>query len=66
MTAPITPRRQATLPALMSAELTGRLGPYTERLGWDASQLAHHQRDRLRLLLAPSAAPAPVAGSDRP
>ena len=59
MTAPITPRRQATLPALMSAELTRRLGPYTERLGWDASQLAHHQRERLRLLLAHAAGRSP-------
>ena len=59
MTAPITPRRQATLPAMMSAELTGRLGPYTERLGWDASQLAHHQRERLRLLLAHAAGHSP-------
>ena len=52
MTTPTTPTRRATLPAMMSAELTLRLGPYTERLGWDASQLAHHQRERLRLLLA--------------
>ena len=59
MTAPTTPRRQATLPAMMSAELTRRLGPYTERLGWDASQLAHHQRERLRLLLAHAAGRSP-------
>jgi phenylacetate-coenzyme A ligase PaaK-like adenylate-forming protein len=43
----------------MSAELTRRLGPYTERLGWDASQLAHHQRERLQLLLAHAAGHSP-------
>jgi len=59
MTAPTTPRRQATLPAMMSAELTRRLGPYTGRLGWDASQLAHHQRERLRLLLTHAAGHSP-------
>ena len=53
------PTRQATLPAKMSAELTRRLGPYTERLGWDACQLAHHQRERLRLLLAHAAGHSP-------
>jgi len=35
----------------MSAELAGRLSQYTQRLGWDAGQLAAHQRDRLRVLL---------------
>jgi phenylacetate-coenzyme A ligase PaaK-like adenylate-forming protein len=44
---------------MMSAELTRRLGPYTERLGWDAGQLAHHQRERLRLLLAHAAGHSP-------
>jgi len=59
MTAPATPTRQATLPAMMSAELTRRLGPSTKRLSWDASQLAHHQRERLRLLLAHAAEHSP-------
>jgi phenylacetate-CoA ligase len=59
MNAPATPTRQATLPAVMSAELTRRLCPYTERLGWDASQLEHHQRERLRLLLAHAAGHSP-------
>ena len=53
------PARQASLPAMMSAELTRRLGPYTGRLGWDASQLAHHQRERLRLLLTHAAGHSP-------
>ena len=44
---------------MMSAELTRRLGPYTGRLGWDASQLAHHQRERLRLLLTHAAGHSP-------
>jgi phenylacetate-CoA ligase len=59
MTALATPARHATLPAMMSAQLTRRLGPHTERLGWDAGQLARHQRERLRLLLAHAAGHSP-------
>jgi phenylacetate-coenzyme A ligase PaaK-like adenylate-forming protein len=57
MTAPS--RQATTLQARMSAELTRRLGPYAERLGWDATQLARHQRERLRLLLAHAAEHSP-------
>ena len=65
MTAP--PQQATTVQARMSAELTRRLGPYADRLGWDASQLARHQRERLRLLLAHAAehsrsTPAACAG----
>ena len=57
-TAPV-PARHASLPARMSAELAWRLGPYTQRLGWDAGQLAAHQRDRLRVLLEHAAEHSP-------
>src|SRR6202008_4281625 len=40
-------------------ELIWRLGQYTQRLGWDAGQLAAHQRDRLRGLLEHAAEQAP-------
>ena len=59
MTAPATPVRHTVLPARMSAELAWRLGQYTQRLGWDAGQLAAHQRDRLRVLLAHAAEHSP-------
>jgi len=52
MTAATVPARHAWLPARMSAELAWRLGQHTQRLGWDAGQLAADQRDRLRVLLA--------------
>ena len=57
-TAPV-PARHASLSARMSAELAWRLGPYMQRLGWDAGQLAAHQRDRLRVLLAHAAEHSP-------
>ncbi len=59
MTAATVPARHACLPARMSAELAGRLGQYTQRLGWDAGQLAAHQRDRLRVLLGHAAEHSP-------
>lgn len=59
MTAAAVPARHASLQFRMSAELTWRLGQYTPRLGWDASHLAAHQRDRLRVLLAHAAGHSP-------
>jgi hypothetical protein len=59
MTAATVPARHASLPSRMSAELAWRLGQYTQRLGWDADQLAAHQRDRLRVLLAHAAEHSP-------
>jgi len=59
MTTATVPARHACLPARMSAELAWRLGQYTQRLGWDAGQLAAHQRDRLRVLLAHAAEHSP-------
>ena len=59
MTAATVPARHASLSARVSAELTWRLGQYTERLGWDAGQLARHQRERLRALLAHAAEHSP-------
>ena len=58
MTAAV-PARHASLPARMSAELTGRLVQYTPRLSWDASELAAWQRERLRVLLAHAAEHSP-------
>jgi phenylacetate-CoA ligase len=55
MTAATVTARRGLLSARMSAELTWRLGQYTERLGWDTSQLAAYQRDRLRVVLAHAA-----------
>jgi phenylacetate-CoA ligase len=52
MTAGAVSTRHACLPARMSAELTRRLDQYTPRLGWDANELAAHQRERLRVPLA--------------
>jgi phenylacetate-CoA ligase len=40
------------LQAQFGRELAGRLPGHIDRLGWDAQQLASHQRDRLRALLA--------------
>lgn len=59
MTAAATPTRHTVLPARASAELTWRVGQYTQRLGWDAGQLAAHQRDRLRALLGHAAEHSP-------
>jgi phenylacetate-CoA ligase len=59
MTAAAVPAWHASLPARMSAELTWRLGQYTQRVGWDADQLAAHQRERLRVLLAHAAEHSP-------
>jgi hypothetical protein len=59
MTAATTPARHASLPARASAELGRRLGPYAGRLGWDAGQLAAHQRERLRELLGHAAEQSP-------
>jgi len=52
MTATTVPARHASLPDRVSAELTWRLAQHTWRLGWDAAELAAHQRQRLRMLLA--------------
>ena len=59
MTAAATPTRHTVLQDRASAELTRRLGQYTQRLGWDAGQLAAHQRDRLRALLGHAAEHSP-------
>ena len=59
MTAATTPMRHAALQTRMSAELIWRLGQYPQRLGWDAGQLAAHQRDRLRVLLEHAAEHSP-------
>jgi len=40
------------LQARMRTELTARLAVHRRRLDWDADQLAAHQADRLRALLA--------------
>jgi len=56
MTAPAPPVPRAALPARVSAELTWRVGQHAGRLGWDAAQLAAHQRERLRVLLTHAAA----------
>jgi phenylacetate-coenzyme A ligase PaaK-like adenylate-forming protein len=59
MTPVTAPGRHAALTTRMSAELTLRLGQYTGRLGWDDGQLAVHQRERLRALLAHAAEHSP-------
>jgi len=59
MTAAAVPVRHTVLQARASAELTRRLGQYTQRLGWDSGQLAAHQRDRLRALLGHAAEHSP-------
>jgi phenylacetate-coenzyme A ligase PaaK-like adenylate-forming protein len=59
MTAAATPAQHAALPARASAELDRRLRPYAGRLGWDAGQLAAHQRERLRDLLRHAAEHSP-------
>ena len=48
-----------TLQARFGAALTARLPDHLDRLGWDAEQLAAHQRDRLRILLAHAVARSP-------
>lgn len=45
--------------ARASAELTRRLPDHAERVGWDAGQLAAHQREQLRALLAHAAEHSP-------
>jgi len=52
MTAATVPARHASLSARVSAELTWRLARHAGRLDWDAAELAAHQRERLRMLLA--------------
>ena len=59
MTATTMPARHASLSARTSAELTWRLAQHTARLGWDAADLAAHQRERLRMLLAYAAEYSP-------
>ena len=59
MTVPATPEPPAALPARMSAELDRRLGPHADRLGWNAAQLAAHQRERLRELVQHAAENSP-------
>ncbi len=59
MTATTVPARHACLPARVSAELTWRLAQHTSRLDWDAADLAAHQRQRLRVLLAYAAEYSP-------
>ena len=59
MTATTVPARRASLPARVSAELTWRLSQHTSRLDWDAADLAAHQRQRLRVLLAYAAEYSP-------
>jgi phenylacetate-CoA ligase len=59
MTAPAVPAPATVLPARVSAELAWRLGQHTGRLGWDPVQLAVHQRQRLRMLLAYAAEYSP-------
>ena len=59
MTEAATPALRAALPARVSAELDRRLRPYAARLGWDAGQLAAHQRERLRELLGHAAQHSP-------
>ena len=59
MTAATVPARHASLAARVSAELTWRLAQHAWRLDWDADQLAAHQRERLRVLLAYAAEYSP-------
>ena len=50
---------RTTLSARMSAKLTRRLSQHVLRLGWDDAELAAHQRERLRVLLAHAAEHSP-------
>jgi phenylacetate-coenzyme A ligase PaaK-like adenylate-forming protein len=59
MTAADAPATPTALQARVSAELGERVGAYTGRLGWDADQLAAHQQQRLRALLAHAAEHSP-------
>jgi phenylacetate-coenzyme A ligase PaaK-like adenylate-forming protein len=59
MTAAAAPAPLTALQARVSAELSERLGAYTARLRWDADQLAAHQQQRLRALLAHAAEHSP-------
>jgi phenylacetate-coenzyme A ligase PaaK-like adenylate-forming protein len=52
MTAVTAPATPTTLQIRASAELSKRLGVFTGRLGWNADQLATHQQQQLRALLA--------------
>jgi phenylacetate-CoA ligase len=59
MSAAAVPAERVALSATLSAELTWRLGEYTRRFSWDAGQLAAHQQERLRELLAHAAEHSP-------
>jgi phenylacetate-CoA ligase len=59
MSASTAPARRAALSAKLAAGLTWRLDQYTQRIGWDAGQLAAHQQERLRVLLAHAAEHSP-------
>ena len=59
MTAAAAPVTPTALQTRVSAELSERLGTYTGRLAWDADQLASHQQQRLRTLLAHAAEHSP-------
>jgi phenylacetate-coenzyme A ligase PaaK-like adenylate-forming protein len=59
MTAAPAPAAPTALQTRASAELSQRLGAYTGRLGWDADQLATHQQQQLRALLAHAAEHSP-------
>jgi phenylacetate-coenzyme A ligase PaaK-like adenylate-forming protein len=56
------PATATALQTQASAGLSERLGAYTGRLGWDADQLATHQQQRLRALLAHAAEHSPFHG----
>jgi phenylacetate-CoA ligase len=51
--------RVNALRARFGQALADRLGPHIGRLGWDAHQLAEHQRDQLRALLAAALSRSP-------
>jgi phenylacetate-CoA ligase len=59
MTAPTAPAGRVALSARLSAELAWRLGQYTQRVSWDAGQLAAYQQGRLRELLTHAAEHSP-------
>ncbi len=59
MTTTTVPARHPSLTARASAELTWRLAVHAGRLGWTAAELAAHQRERLRALLAYAAEYSP-------
>jgi phenylacetate-CoA ligase len=57
--ATITDNGPIALRARFGELLASRLPEHVGRLGWDAGQLAGHQRDRLRALLAVAAERSP-------